>query len=136
MIEKKCIANDNHIVISFKHSVKDKRYTIERKVKNKEKCNDDIKILFEKLNEISNTTWRELGNKPKDVGYEMIPINSFNVNMENIKKELKLSDDSKIIVLRFGKGQKYRILGVRCKACSSILYIIGYDWDFSAYNHN
>ena len=65
----------------------------------------------------------------------MIPIHRFNINMDSIKKELRLADDSKIIVFRFGKSQKYRILGVQCKDCASILYIIGYDWDFSAYDH-
>jgi hypothetical protein len=47
---------------------------------------------------------------------------------------LSLSEDSKIIVFRFN-NQKSRILGVRSQECNSILYIIGYDWDFSAYNH-
>lgn len=131
-----CVANDNNIVISFKYSVKGKKYTIESKVQNRQKCNEDIEKLFERLKEISNTTWKELRNKPREVGYEMIPIHRFNVNMNNIKKELNLSDDSKIIVFRFGRGQKYRMLGVRCEDCSSILYIIGYDWDYSAYDHS
>lgn len=134
-MQSNCLANNNHIVISFKYSVKDKRYTIESKVQNRQKCNEDIEKLFERLKDISRTTWRELQNKPKEVGYEMIPISRFNINMDSIKDELRLSEDSKIIVFRFGKGQKYRLLGVTCKDCSSILYIIGYDWNYSAYNH-
>lgn len=134
-MREKCLANDNHIVISFKYSVKDKKHTIENKVTNKQKCNDDIKMLFKKLEEISKITWEKLQNQPRQVGYEMIPISRFDINMDNIKKELDLSDDSKIIVFRFGKGQRYRILGATCKECSSILYIIGYDWDYSAYDH-
>lgn len=134
-MKEQCLANDNHIVISFKYSVKDKKHTIENKVKNNQKCNDDMQMLFKKLEEISKTTWKQLKNEPKGIGYEMIPISRFNINMENIKRELMLSDDSKIIVFRFGKGQRYRILGTTCKDCSSILYIIGYDWDYSAYDH-
>lgn len=132
---EKCVANDNHIVISFKYSLKDKRYTIDAKLGGKSKCNKDLQMLFEKLVTISHTSWQELKSRPREVGYEMIPVSEFHINMGNIKKELELSEDSKIIVFRFGTSQKYRLFGVRCKGCSSILYIIGYDWDYSAYNH-
>ena len=93
-----------------------------------------MKKLFEKLEEISQLTWKELQNKPRETGYEMIQISEFNVNLNDIKENLKLSDDSKIIVFRFN-NQKCRILGIPSTECNSILYIIGYDWDFSAYNH-
>ena len=45
-----------------------------------------------------------------------------------------MSDDSKIIVIRFDNKNK-RILGVKSQECDSILYIIGYDWNFTAYEH-
>lgn len=129
-----CIANNNHIVLSFKYSVKNKNYTIEKQTSEKNKCNKMMQKLFEKLEEISKLTWKELQNKPRETGYEMIPISEFNVNLNDIKENLKLSDDSKIIVFRFN-NQKCRILGIPSTECNSILYIIGYDWDFSAYNH-
>ena len=129
-----CIANNNHIILSFKYSVKNKNYTIEKKTKAKEKCNKIIQNLFERLEEISKLTWEESQNRPREAGYEMIPIHEFKINLDNIKKDLILSDDSKIIVFRFN-NQKCRILGVRSQECSSILYIIGYDWDYSAYDH-
>lgn len=129
-----CFANNNHIILSFKYSVKNKKYTIQEKTNAKEKNNKIFKELFEKLEELSKITWKELQNRPKETGYEMIPISDFLINLDNIKEKLKLSDDSKIIVFRFNH-QKNRILGVRSQECSSILYIIGYDWDFSAYDH-
>jgi hypothetical protein len=129
-----CIANNSHIILSFKYSVKNKNYTIDKQTKAKEKCNKIIQRLFEKLEEISQITWKELQNRPKETGYETIPISEFNFNFDNLKEKLKLSDDSKIIVFRFN-NQKCRLLGVRSQECSSILYIIGYDWDYSAYNH-
>lgn len=129
-----CTANGNHIVLSFKYSIKSKKYTTEKITKSKEKCNKSIQNLFERLEEISNLTWLDLQNKPKETGYEMIPISNFNISFDNIKRPLSLSEDSKIIVFRFN-NQKSRILGVRSQECNSILYIIGYDWDFSAYNH-
>lgn len=129
-----CIANNNHIILSFKYSINKKNYTIENQTNSREKCNKVIKKLFDRFEEISNLTWKELQNRPKETGYEMIPISEFNINLDNIKESLNLSDDSKIIVFRFN-NQKCRILGVRSAECSSILYIIGYDWDYSAYNH-
>lgn len=129
-----CIANNNHIILSFKYSINNKNYTIEKQTNSREKCNKVIQKLFDRLEEISKLTWKELQNRPKETGYEMIPISEFNINLANIKKCLNLSDDSKIIVFRFN-NQKCRILGVRSAECSSILYIIGYDWDYSAYNH-
>lgn len=131
---KECIVNDNHIILSFKYSVKNKDYTIEKVTKSKDKCNKIVQKLFKKLEEISKLTWKELQNRPKETGYEMIPISEFKINFENIKNDLKLSDDSKIIVFRFS-NQECRLLGVRSQECSSILYIIGYDWNYSAYNH-
>ena len=129
-----CIANSNHIILSFKYSIKNKNYTIEKITKEKGKCNKIVQKLYEKLEEISKLTWRELQNRPKETGYEMIPISEFYINLDSIKEELKLSDDSKIIVFRFN-NQDNRLLGVRSQECSSILYIIGYDWDYTAYNH-
>lgn len=129
-----CIANNNHIILSFKYSVKNKKYTIEEKTKAKEKNNKIFKGLFEKLEDISSITWKELQNRPRETGYEMIPISDFFINLDKIKEDLSLSDDSKIIVFRFN-NQKNRILGVRSQECSSILYIIGYDWNYSAYDH-
>ena len=99
-----------------------------------EKCNKTIKKLFEKLEELSKLTWKELQNRPKEAGYETIPISQFKIDLTNIKNDLNLADDSKIIVFRFN-NQNARLLGVRSQECSSILYIIGYDWDFSAYDH-
>ena len=57
-----CIANNNHIILSFKYSVKNKKYTIEEKTKAKEKNNKIFKGLFEKLEDISSITWKELQN--------------------------------------------------------------------------
>lgn len=93
-----------------------------------------MKKLFERLEEISNLTWIELQNRPKEASYETIPISQFKIDLTSIKNDLNLSDDSKIIVFRFN-NQNARLLGVRSQECSSILYVIGYDWDFSAYHH-
>lgn len=126
--------NENHIIFSFKYSISNKKYTLNEVLNGKDKCNKVMQKLFEKFEELSKITWKELRNRPKETGYEMIPISEFKVSLENIKKELNLSDDSKIIVFRFN-NQKSRMLGVQSSEYDAILYVIGYDWDFSAYNH-
>ena len=130
-----CLANNEHILISFRYSVKNKKYTIDSKTRAKDKCNEVTEVLFKRLEEISQTTWENLMNKPKEVGYEMISIGSLDINMDSLKKELNLSDDSKVIVFRFGKQQKYRLLGVKSKECAFMMYVVGYDWNYNAYNH-
>ena len=65
----------------------------------------------------------------------MLPLYELNVVIdERIKRELNLTNDSKIIIFRFNK-QKCRMLLVQSKKCPSLLYVIGYDWNYSAYKH-
>lgn len=129
-----CTANKENIILSFKYSIKDKKHTIDFILKQKGNNKKTIENLFKKFEELSNFTWKDFINKPREVGYEMIPISDFFINLDNIKKDLSLSDDSKIVVFRFD-NQNRRLLGVKSKECNAILYIIGYDWDFSAYDH-
>ena len=128
--------HDNNIILSFKYSVKTKDYTIEKITrKSKEKCNDIIYELQEKFRELSNMRLLDFQNKPKSTGYEMLPLYELNISIdEEMKRELDLANDSKIIVFRFYK-QKCRLLLVHSKKCPSLLYVIGYDWDYSAYKH-
>lgn len=92
--------------------------------------------LYEKFKELSNVRLVDFQNKPKSVGYGMmLPLYELNVVIdERIRKELELTNDSKIIVFRFNK-QKCRMLLVQSKKCPSLLYVIGYDWNYSAYKH-
>lgn len=62
MIKGDCIANNSHILLSFKYSIKNKNHTIEKIAGANEKCNKIMKRLFEKLEEISKLTWKELQN--------------------------------------------------------------------------
>lgn len=129
-----CLANNESIILSFKYSIKDKKHSIEHIFKTKNNNKKVIQSLFAKFEELSNLTWKELQNRPKKSGYETIPISQFKINLDSIKRDLELADDSKIIVFRFNE-QNSRLLGVKSSKCKSILYIIGYDWDYSAYRH-
>ena len=49
-------------------------------------------------------TLLDFQNRPKTVGYEMIPISQFKINFDSeIREKLQLTSDSKIIVFRFNK---------------------------------
>lgn len=127
---------DENIILSFKYSVNSKEYTIEKITKKtKEKCNEIMYELYEKFKELSNVRLVDFQNKPKSVGYEMLHLYELNIVIdERIREELELTNDSKIIIFRFNK-QKCRILLVQSKKCPSLLYVIGYDWNYSAYKH-
>lgn len=126
---------DLNITLSFEYSV-NSRYSIEYITKkSKEKCNSIIFALFQKLEELSKLTIKDLQNRPRESGYEMIPLSELNFEIDNdIKQDLELSNDSKVIVFRFNK-QDCRLITAKSPKCKNLLYVLAYDWNFSAYNH-
>lgn len=125
----------DNIRFSFKYSAS-KEYSIEKITKrNKSKCNDIIYDLFNKFEELSNLKLIDILNKPKNSGYETIPVFELNLKFnEKIREDLEISNDSKIMVFRFYK-QKCRLLLFQSKVNPTLLYVIGYDWGFNAYKH-
>lgn len=88
--------------------------------------------LVEKINELSRHTWQEISGLGKGLGYET--LENFEVSFSpNFKGKHQMSADSKYIVIQFNH-HRMRIIGVRIDSCP-ILYIVGYDFDFSAYHH-
>ena len=81
-----CFANNESIILSFKYSIKDKKHSIEHIFKTKDNNKKTIQNLFEKFEELSNLTWKELQNRPKQSGYETIPISEFKINLDNMKE--------------------------------------------------
>lgn len=88
--------------------------------------------LFRRLEEITKLSWQQLGADRKQNGYETLR-----------RKQIKFkgtdanTEDSKVYVFRFdthrGSG-KGRIVGFKDSPCSA-LFVIGFDFDFDAYNH-
>lgn len=118
---------------SFVYLTKNKKYnfdyfTDKMKVELKEKQAD----LTKRLIEISQQTWQYWYNQSKFNGIETLDFTAIRFTPNN----LELSPDEKIIVFRFSSGN-CRMLGVKNQDCSSCAtyYIIGFDFDYSAYNH-
>ena len=87
--------HDENIILSFKYSVNSKEYTIEKVTKKtKEKCNDIMYELYEKFKELSNLKLVDFQNKPKTVGYEMLPLYELNVAIDESSTVVKAARDA------------------------------------------
>ena len=84
------------------------------------------------LKELSQKTWLELSRRTKYQigGFEKLRYDQINVSPVN----LTMPKDENILSFRFGSADAYRLLGCRKDGCN-VLYVIGYDFDFSAYDH-
>lgn len=94
------------------------------------------KKLIKTIETISQFTWTDLGKKGrKNGGFEMLPLSSLNADItDRLEESLKenTSSDTKLHVFRFGD---YRLVGLKTGHCRATLHILGFDWDFSLYDH-
>lgn len=114
---------DQFPAISYRYITTNKRYRIDNK---------DGKlayILHNRLIEIMQNDWKYWHTQNKKRGLETINYSEINFSPCNYT----LTGDEKIIVFRFD-GDDKRILGFKKNNCP-ILYIIGFDLNYSAYNH-
>lgn len=90
--------------------------------------------LYTRLNELSHQPWLYWTQQPKRTGLETLSYHQLNFSAD---PDAGLTKDTTIYVFRFdthqGAGQG-RIIGYK-KAPCAVLYIIGFDLDFSAYDH-
>lgn len=119
-------------LFSFAHITKSKEYNFyhfKDKYRNEYECR---KKLDELLMVLSTTTWKDLmsRNKTQQGGFEILSYEKIKPKSPN----LTLSNDSNIFVFRFGNSDEYRLMGWKKDGCQ-VLYVIGYDFDFSAYDH-
>lgn len=118
------------ITFCFKHLTANKKYRIRDIRDCRERCQAYEK-LFEKINEIQSCPWEEFGMRKKQQGLECIEFKQLNFSATNLTKELEKI--SKFISIRFCSGN-YRIIAIKAPTCQ-VLHIIGFDLDFSAYDH-
>lgn len=119
--------------LSFQSVTKNSRYNLENLKQGKER-EVTLDGLYHKLYELSCNNWLYWMQKPKTVGLETIEYGDINFAASD---NVTLSKDTKLYVFRFDtyKGKNAgRILGYKNAPCS-VLHIIGYDLDYSAYDH-
>jgi len=118
---------------SFRSMTKNPRYNLSTLRSGTER-EQTLHGLFQRLTDLSNETWTYWLQKPKQSGVETITYDriKFSVGDGTV-----LTKDTAIFVFRFdtyrGTGQG-RIIGYKDSPCA-VLHIIGYDLDFSAYDH-
>jgi uncharacterized protein YuzE len=115
---------------SFQHMTTNQKYNFD--YFSKKMSHDEQKAksaLINKLIEISSNTWLDISGQGKKMGFETIPQSEINFSPENYT----MSKDSKYFIFQFN-NHNMRIIGIKKDSCP-IYYIIGFDFNFSAYNH-
>lgn len=103
---------------------------------------DQVQSLVARLHELSQSTWLALKLLGKDKGYETLPrsmIRGFDILPEITHgdgNECKVQQINKVFVFRFGDDKSGgRIIGVKQDGCS-VFHVLGFDPDFTAYDHS
>lgn len=133
--ESQGCGSDQHPWISFRYMTANKAHSLsfldsldsrDREV--------TMRLLLERLEELSSKPWSEWMGLRKKTGFETLPTEE---NTFQPADGAPLTNDMKLYVFRFdtyrGNG-KGRIIGFKIHPCAAY-HIIGYDFDFSAYKH-
>lgn len=133
---KSCEVPDTTIFFSFQYITSDDRYNINfLKSRGSGKEKEIYYSLISSLEKFSQSTWKDLQLKRKTAGgYETITYGEMKSSIGNrLPKDKKISDDTKLIVFRFGND--YRIVGYKSNRCKAAMHILGFDFDYSLYDH-
>lgn len=128
-IQRQEIAPVEFPSFSFANVTKNKTYNFNCFTK----VRDEIEVrhqLDKLLVDLSINRWVDIIARKKEGfgGYESLTYDRLHFAPYN----LPISDDEKISVIRFGNNDAYRLIGYWKRP---VLYILGYDFNFSAYDH-
>lgn len=118
---------------SFRSMTTNVRYNLES-LSNGSMRESTLIGLYNRLQELSSSPWVYWTQQPKQSGLETLSYGDLKFSAG---AAAVLSKDTTIYVFRFDTYQgakKGRIIGYKNSRCS-VFHIIGYDLDFSAYNH-
>ncbi|MCI5892104.1 MAG: hypothetical protein MRZ66_01690 [Clostridiales bacterium] len=131
----KVLSHGEHCIsFSFNCITNNKKYNFEYFKNSKYEYNKMAASLLEKLMLLSQYKWEQLihSGRKNQLGFEDMQYGEigFNTPREDF---LSLSKDSKVYVFRFNNN-KMRMISAKRDKCP-IIHIIGFDFDFSAYDH-
>ena len=130
---KKIKAIDSKIeeypIFCFKHLTTNKDYCF-KYFQNNKGLEQAKAIILDDIINLQSKTWLALGMESKKTGFETISYNQLNFKPAN----LDLSNDTKLIVFRI-YGQNWRLIGYKSDNFKSVLHIIGFDFNYTAYKH-
>lgn len=132
VFSKHVIETPRHVNLSFELVTDDKNYTFHYFGKNIRENLSARELLDNLLIEISKNGLVELGlrNKSQLGGFEAIPLAQIK---PCIYKKINLTPDTSLLVFRFSG---YRMITYKpSDSGNDVLYILGYDFNYSAYDH-
>ncbi len=123
------------ISFNFKYITSNKTYGLKYfcgDCRNSEKA---LSELFNKLEELSKITLTDAKANGKIQGCEPLKYSKFNLSFQQIMDNTDIiSKDSSLEVFRFCQNN-YRLICKPDIIHTNLLYIIGFDFNYSAYNH-
>ena len=123
---------ESKISITLEHLTSNKNYNFDFFGKNFRAKTQALEYFIEFLALLTAKTRLEIISLPKEekCGLEQIPFQQIKIKPRNIE----LGQDTDVTVFRFGAGNKYRLLGF-FSIKEPVLNIIGFDFNFTAYEH-
>lgn len=124
------------ILFEFGHITNHKSYSYNALVDTCANDRNALKEYIKLINAISSSTWEELATRSKYTigGFETMCLSNLYCNI-NDKYNKEMTEDTKLLVFRFGSGDAYRMVGYKSHNCSRVIHILGFDLDFSLYDH-
>ena len=87
-------------------------------------------IILDEIMKYQHKSWLELGKESKKRGFETISF----AQLKFSPSGLNLSNDTKLIIIRIN-NQNWRLIGYKSNNFKSVLHVIGFDFNYSAYKH-
>lgn len=134
--EPHCRQWKEDILIEFGHITQIKEHSYDSLVNAGKTDMNAIKSLMDLITKMSTSSWEELQRRSKHTigGFETMEAGNMNKRIWD-KYYPSMSEDTKLYIFRFGNKDKYRMVGYKSRNCSRVLHILGFDVDFTLYDH-
>lgn len=120
---------EEYPIFCFKYLTTNKNYCF-KYFQNDKDLQYSKAIILDEIIKYQYKSWLELGRESKKTGFETISYSQLNFSPAG----LELSNDTKLIIFRINK-QNWRLIGYKSENFKSVLHIIGFDFNYSAYKH-
>lgn len=121
------------ICFGFSHMTRNKNYSFDKVA-----VGDKIaayEALLGKLNDLCGININEARLRGKKLGAERIPYTQLSTSFQGVcDTSAIVSKDSNVVVFQFG-NHNYRLICKDDINHSNLMHIIGFDFDFTAYDH-
>ena len=123
------------VSFNFKYLTDNKSFNFEYFSNDMRNRHDAYEALCKRLQELSCFGIDKLMYMQKTQRCESIPYINFDDSFKSVLDKIEVvSKDSKLWIFRFSSGN-YRIIAKSNVLDGNILYIVGFDFDHSAYDH-